>query len=149
MEDRVLIFKKGIHKDIFDSGALTFSKSVIRKFLKLYTAKPQYRDLHIENTPRYDLKGNEVDVVTKEDIESFKKQQEEIKKTIAAKRLKEQESKNNKSKAENKHTYKDKEKNTHSNKNNCNKVKKLQVNQDNLGNIKSANSTKPKLGIKL
>ena len=115
MEDKVLIFKKGIHEDIFDAGDLTFSKSVIRKFLRLCTEKPKYRELHKENVPRYDLEGNEVGVVTKEDMESLKKQQEKIKKIIAAKKLKKQELENKNCKIENTHAHKDKKKNTDSN----------------------------------
>ena len=148
IEDKVLLFKTGIHKDIFDAADLVFSKSVIRKFLRLYTTKPQYKELHKENTSRYDLEGNEVGVVTKEDMESLKKQREEIKKTIAAKKLKKQELKNKNCKIENNHAHKDEKKTTQSNRNNDPKIKKLEGNQDKLRNIKSSNSIKPKLGLK-
>jgi sRNA-binding protein len=148
IKDRVLIFKKGIHKDIFEGEESGFSKSVIRKFLRLYTEKSKYRELHIENTPRYDLKGNEAGVVTKEDVQSLKKQQEERGKIIAAKKLKKKELKNNKAKEEKNSTSKDQKSSSHSKANNDTKVMKSTVTEDNIGNIKSNNSRKPKLGLK-
>ena len=88
MKNKVFIFKKGVHRDIFNDGGLECSKTIIRKFLKLYTAKNKYRELHIENTPRYDLEGKEVDFVTKEDVESLAKKQKEIKNQLGLKKSK-------------------------------------------------------------
>ena len=36
IKDVVFLFKKGLHQDIFNGGELEFSKTIIRKFLKLY-----------------------------------------------------------------------------------------------------------------
>ena len=89
MKEKVFIFKKGVHKDIFNTDdELKFSKAVIRKFLKLYTRKREYIELYINNAPRYDLDGNKIGEVTKEDVELFVKTQEEIKKQIALKKSK-------------------------------------------------------------
>ena len=55
-------------------------KAQCRKFLKLYTEQKKYVELHIENTPRYDLEGNKAGFVTKEDVESLAKKLQEIKK---------------------------------------------------------------------
>ena len=85
MRDKSFIFKKGIHRDIFSNGGFDFNKTVVRKFLQLCIEKKEYRDLHIENTPRYDLEGNKVGIVTKEDVELYAKTQEEIKKRIEQK----------------------------------------------------------------
>jgi sRNA-binding protein len=90
---KVFIFKKGIHRDIFNDEELKFSKTVIRKFFKLYTEQKKYVELHIENTPRYDLEGNKVGFVTKEDVESLAKKRQEIKKQLAAKKSKKLEQK--------------------------------------------------------
>ena len=86
IKDKSFIFKKGIHRDIFNNGGFDFNKTVIRKFLQLCIEKKEYRELHIENTPRYDLKGNKAGIVTKEDVELYAKTQEEIKKRIEQKR---------------------------------------------------------------
>ena len=86
IKDEVFVLKKGLHQDIFNSGELEFSKTVIRKFLKLYTEQKKYRELHIENTPRYDLDGKEVDFVTKEDIAGHAKKKKEIKNQLALKK---------------------------------------------------------------
>ena len=144
-----MALKRGVHKDIFNGSELAFSKTVIRKFLKIYTAKKKYRELHIENTPRYDLEGNKVDIITKEDVELSKKQQEEIKKSVEAKRRKKQELKNNKNRGENNPNNQDKVKDANPNKDGDYKLKKATVNQDDLVNTKSTNSLKPKLGLKL
>ena len=85
IRDKSFIFKKGIHRDIFDNGGFDFNKTVIRKFLQLCIEKKEYRDLHVENTPRYDLEGSKVGIVTKEDVELYAKTQEEIKKRIEQK----------------------------------------------------------------
>ena len=68
-----MYLKKGVNQDIFNDTELKFSKTVIRKFLKLYTEQKKYVELHIENTPRYDLEGNKAGLVTKEDVESLAK----------------------------------------------------------------------------
>ena len=100
--------------------------------------------------------SNESGTVTKEHIEGLARLREEAKKKRELKKQKQkewakrQESENNNTKIEN-HTnsQKDKKKSIYSNKNNYQKVKKLEINQDNLGNIKFTNSKKPKLGIKV
>ena len=61
---------------------------MIRKFLKLYTEQAKYIKLHIENTARYDLDGNEAGLVTKEDVVGLAKKKEEIKKQFALKKIK-------------------------------------------------------------
>ena len=93
IKDKVFILKKGLHQDIFNSGELEFSKTVIRKFLKLYTEQVKYIELHIENTPRYDLEGKEAGLVTKEDIVGLAKKKEEIKKQVTLKKKKKSEKK--------------------------------------------------------
>ena len=71
-----------MNHDIFNDVELKFSKTIIRKFLKLYTEQKKYVELHIENTPRYDLEGNKVGFVTKEDVESLAKKTTRNKKAI-------------------------------------------------------------------
>ena len=93
IKDEVFVFKKGVNHDIFNDTELKFSKTVIRKFLKLYTEQKKYVELHIENTPRYDLEGNEAGFVTKEDVESLAKKRQEVKKQLAAKKSKKLEQK--------------------------------------------------------
>ena len=93
IKDKVFILKKGLHQDIFNSGELEFSKTVIRKFLKLYTEQAKYIELHIENAPRYDLEGKEAGLVTKEDIVGLIKKKDEIKKQLALKNKKKSEKK--------------------------------------------------------
>jgi len=88
IKDVVFLFKKGLHQDIFNGGELEFSKTVIRKFLKLYTGQAKYIKLHRENTARYDLEGNEAGIVTKEDVVGLAKKKEEIKKQFALKKIK-------------------------------------------------------------
>ena len=88
IKDKVFVLKKGLHQDIFNSGELEFSKTVIRKFLKIYTEQAKYIVLHIENTPRYDLEGQEAGLVTKEDIVGLTKKKKEIKKQLALKKKK-------------------------------------------------------------
>ena len=78
MRSKVFIFKKVIHRDIFNDEELKFSKTIIRKFLRLYAEQKEYVKLHIENTVRYDLEGNEAGIVTKEDVESLAKTQEGV-----------------------------------------------------------------------
>ena len=93
IKDKVFVLKKGLHQDIFNSSELEFSKTVIRKFLKLYTEKAKYIELHIENTPRYDLEGKEAGLVTKEDMVGLAKKKEEIKQQFALKKKKKSEKK--------------------------------------------------------
>ena len=88
IKDVVFLFKKGLHQDIFNGGELEFSKTMIRKFLKLYTEQAKYIKLHTENTARYDLDGNEAGFVTKEDVVGLAKKKEEIKKQFALKKIK-------------------------------------------------------------
>ena len=88
MRSKVFIFKKGIHRDIFNDEELKFSKTIIRKFLRLYAEQKEYIKLHIENTARYDLDGNEAGLVTKEDVVGLAKKKEEIKKQFALKKIK-------------------------------------------------------------
>ena len=88
MRSKVFIFKKGIHRDIFNDEELKFSKTIIRKFLRLYAEQKEYVKLHIENTARYDLDGNEAGLVTKEDVVGLAKKKEEIKKQFALKKIK-------------------------------------------------------------
>ena len=108
IKDEVFVFKKGVNHDIFHDTELKFSKTVIRKFLKLYTEQKKYVELHIENTPRYDLEGNEAGFVTKEDVESLAKKRQEIKKQLAAKKSKKLEQKKyNKTSKENKSNNQD------------------------------------------
>jgi sRNA-binding protein len=108
IKDEVFVFKKGVNHDIFNDTELKFSKTVIRKFLKLYTEQKKYVELHIENTPRYDLEGNEAGFVTKEDVESLAKKRQEIKKQLAAKKSKKLEQKKyNKTSKERKYNNQD------------------------------------------
>jgi len=93
IKDGVFLLKKGLHQDIFNGGELEFSKTVIRKFLQLYTEKAKYIELHIENTPRYDLEGKEAGLVTKEDVVGLAKKKEEIKQQFALKKKKKSEKK--------------------------------------------------------
>ena len=88
IKDLVFLFKKRLHQDIFNGGELEFSKTIIRKFLKLYTGQVKYIKLHTENTARYDLDGNEAGFVTKEDVVGLAKKKEEIKKQFALKKIK-------------------------------------------------------------
>ncbi len=130
MRGKVFIFKKGIHRDIFNNEELKFSKTIIRKFLRLYAEQKEYIKLHIENTARYDLEGNEAGIVTKEDVESLAKTQEEIKNQIALRKSK---------KLEQKKHYKPNKENKPNNQDN-----KLELVDS---NSVDANGDKPKLGI--
>ncbi len=130
MRSKVFIFKKGIHRDIFNDEELKFSKTIIRKFLRLYAEQKEYVKLHIENTVRYDLEGNEAGIVTKEDVESLAKTQEEIKNQIALRKSK---------KLEQKKYYKHNKESKPNNQDN-----KLELVDANAVNT---NDDKPKLGI--
>ena len=91
IKGKVFIFKKEFHKDIFNDGRSNLSRTVIRKFLTLYSRQSKYREIHIENTVRYDLKGNEAGVVTKEDVEFIYKNTAIKKKQNMFKKSKDQE----------------------------------------------------------
>ena len=132
MRGKVFIFKKGIHRDIFNDEELKFSKTIIRKFLRLYAEQKEYIKLHIESAARYDLEGNEAGIVTKEDVESLAKTQEEIKNQIALRKSK---------KLEQKKYYKSNKESKPSNQDN-----KLELVDAHSMNSNS-NSDKPKLGI--
>ncbi len=74
IRDKSFIFKKGIHRDIFNNGGLDFNRTVIRKFLQLCIEKKEYRELHIENTPRHDLEGNIVALLQKKMLNYISRQ---------------------------------------------------------------------------
>jgi sRNA-binding protein len=140
----VKLLKIGIKEDIISAGGLTITKSQLSKFLKVYCTNSEYKKLHIENAKRHGLDGNESGVVTKEHVEGLIKVREEAKKKWAKK----QKEKNNKAKEEKNSTSKDQKSSSHSKADNDTKVMKSTVTEDNIGNIKSNNSRKPKLGLK-
>ena len=127
IKDVVFLLKKGLHQDIFNGCELEFSKTIIRKFLKLYTGQAKYIKLHTENTARYDLDGNEAGLVTKEDVAGLAKKKEEIKKRFALKKIKRSEKKK----------FDD-----------ANKEGKTKNNNGKL-ELENANSKKPKLGLNI
>ena len=92
--------------------------------------------------------------MTKEHVEGLIKVREEAKKKWELKKqkkiewAKKQKEKNNKAKEEKNSTSKDQKSSSHSKANNDTKVMKSTVTEDNIGNIKSNNSRKPKLGLK-
>ena len=86
--------------------------------------------MHIESAARYDLEGNEAGIVTKEDVESLAKTQEEIKNQIALRKSK---------KLEQKKYYKHNKESKPNNQDN-----KLELVDANAVNT---NDDKPKLGI--
>ena len=86
--------------------------------------------MHIESAARYDLEGNEAGIVTKEDVESLAKTQEEIKNQIALRKSK---------KLEQKKHYKPNKESKPNNKDN-----KLELVDANAVNT---NNDKPRLGI--
>ena len=150
----VKLLKIGIKEDIIGAGGLTITKSQLSKFLKVYCTNSEYKKLHIENAKRHDLEGNESGAVTKEHVEGLIKVREEAKKKWELKKqkkiewAKKQKEKNNKAKEEKNSTSKDQKVSSHSKTNNDTKVVKSTVTEDNIGNIKSTNSSKPKLGLK-
>ena len=154
-KEEVKLLKVGIRQDIIGAGGLTITKSQLSKFLKVYCTGREYKKLHIENAKRYDLEGNESGVVTKEHIEGLIKVREEAKKKWGLKKqkkiewAKKQKEKNNKTKDERNSTSKNQKSSSHSKTNTDTKVVKPDVTQDNVGNIKSTNSSKPKLGLKI
>lgn len=58
----------GIHKQLLLSTGLPFAKVKIRRFLKRYTRSKEYRRNLIIRSPRIDLQGNQVGVVTEEEV---------------------------------------------------------------------------------
>ena len=58
----------GIHKQLFLSTGLPFAKVKIRRFLKRYTRSKEYRRNLIIGNPRIDLLGNQIGVVTEEEV---------------------------------------------------------------------------------
>ena len=72
-----------------------------------------------------------------------------IKKTKKIELAKKQKEQNNNAKDERNSTSKNQKSSSHSKTNTDTKVVKPDVTQDNIGNIKSTNSSKPKLGLKI
>ena len=155
----VKLLKVGIRKEILANDNLRINKKQLSEFFKLYCTSKEYKELHVENAKRYDLEGNESGVVTKEQIEGLVELKEETKKKRELKKqrqqelAKKQEEKASRAKVKNKNINKNQKSGSLSKINKDLKVKKPNVTQDNIGNIKSANhtinSTKPKLGLKL
>ena len=102
IKDKPKVLKIGIDKDILADSDLKMSQTQLRKFFKVYISSKGYRELHVENSPRYDLEGNEVGVVTKENIEALKRRAEETKKYREVMRLKKKQMYENKLSEKNK-----------------------------------------------
>jgi len=85
-KEEVRLLKVGIKEELLESDT-EVSKTKIRKFLKLYTEKADYRKKHKAGEKRYDLFGNEAGKVTKEQEEDVTKKLQELK---AAREAKEQ-----------------------------------------------------------
>ena len=62
----------GIHKQLLASEELPFAKVKIRRFLKRYTRSKEYRKNLIIGSPRVGLQGNQIGVVTEEEINRAK-----------------------------------------------------------------------------
>ena len=58
----------GIHKQLLASEELPFAKVKIRRFLKRYTTSKEYRRNLIIGSPRVDLQGNQIGMVTEEEV---------------------------------------------------------------------------------
>ena len=58
----------GIHKQLLVSEGLPFAKVKIRRFLKRYTTSKEYRRNLIIGSPRVDLQGNQIGLVTEEEV---------------------------------------------------------------------------------
>ena len=58
----------GIHKQLLASEELPFAKVKIRRFLKRYTGSKKYRQNLIIGNPRVDLQGNQIGMVTEEEV---------------------------------------------------------------------------------
>ena len=52
IRDKSFIFKKGIHRDIFNNGGLDFNRTVIRKFLQLCIEKKEYTADYLDPNKR-------------------------------------------------------------------------------------------------
>jgi len=105
IEDKPLLLKLGIHKDIFEDYKLSVTRAELRKFLSFYVNNKQYQELHIKNATRYDLIGQEAGVVTQEQIDSLLKIKEEKKKYIALKKAKKEKAKKDKADKFNQEKY--------------------------------------------
>lgn len=70
-EKSVVPLKKGIDLDICKSDKLIINRTKVRLFLRYYTRNIFYAQTHIEGAKRYDLDGNIVGNVTKDDANSF------------------------------------------------------------------------------
>lgn len=57
-----------IHKQLLVSEGLPFAKVKIRRFLKRYTTSKEYRRNLIIGSPRVDLQGNQIGLVTEEEV---------------------------------------------------------------------------------
>ena len=153
-KEEVKLLKVGIRQDIISRGGLTITKSQLSKFLKVYCTGREYKKLHIENAKRYDLEGNESGTVTKEHVEGLIKVREESKKKWELKKqrkielAKKQKEQSNNTKNKKDSTHRNQKNSSHSKTNDHTKIVKPDVTQDNIGNIKSTNSSKPKLGLK-
>jgi sRNA-binding protein len=62
----------GIHKQLLASEELPFAKVKIRRFLKRYTTSKEYRRNLIIGSPRVDLQGNQIGLVTEEEVNRAK-----------------------------------------------------------------------------
>lgn len=62
----------GIHKQLLVNEGLPFAKVKIRRFLKRYTRSKEYRKNLIIGSPRVDLQGNQIGVVTEEEVDRVK-----------------------------------------------------------------------------
>ena len=153
-KEEVKLLKVGIRQDIISRGGLTITKSQLSKFLKVYCTGREYKKLHIENAKRYDLEGKESGTVTKEHVEGLIKVREESKKKWELKKqrkielAKKQKEQSNNTKNKKDSTHRNQKSSSHSKTNDHTKIVKPDVTQDNIGNIKSTNSSKPKLGLK-
>ena len=142
-----MILKKGIHRDILNNEQLEFNKILIRRFIKLYTEKKEYRELHIEDAVRYDLEGNKVGKVTLEEVENIKKMEEDIKKSREEKNIRQMKGVINLLPEANKRQYtKDK---FNRNKDQYNKKSRIRprATVENIGNIKEVGNNKSKLRL--
>ncbi len=140
-KEEVKLLKVGIIKDILVDYNLTISKLQLRKFIRIYCSNNKYRELHKENAKRYDLKGNESGIVTKEHVEGLAKHREEIKNKWELRKKKYKE-------------WLDKQKKKESSKKDSNASDKDNnenqgIRENNKGNISSVHSSKTKLSIKI
>lgn len=62
----------GIHKQLLASEELPFAKVKIRRFLKRYTTSKEYQRNLIIGSPRVDLQGNQIGLVTEEEVNRAK-----------------------------------------------------------------------------